>query len=67
MPEEFASNNAVFEDRGAVTDEHIEVFKAACTSDVPEYHGKHVQTSGMVFFPRPVQQPHPPVWIGGNS
>jgi hypothetical protein len=23
--------------------------------------------SGMIFFPRPVQQPHPPVWIGGNS
>lgn len=67
MPEEFESNSAMFEHRGAVTDEHIEVFKAACTSDVPEYQGKHVQTSGMVFFPRPVQQPHPPVWIGGNS
>ena len=67
MPEEFASNKAVLEDRGAVTDEHIEVFKVACMNDVPEYHGKHVQTSGMVFFPRPVQQPHPPVWIGGNS
>ncbi len=67
MPEEFASMGASFDDRGAVTDEHIEIFRACCSSDVPEYKGNHFQTSGMVFFPRPIQQPHPPIWVGGNA
>lgn len=67
MPEEFASMGAPYRKRGALTDEHIEIFKAACARDVPEYRGKHFRTSGMVFFPRPVQQPHPPIWVGGNS
>jgi len=67
MPEEFASMGAPYRKRGAHTDEHIEVFKAACAEEVPEYRGKHFRTSGMVFFPRPAQRPHPPIWVGGNS
>ena len=67
MPEEFDSMGASFPDRGALTDEHIEIFKASCASDVPEYQGEHFATSGMVFFPRPIQKPHPPIWIGGNT
>ncbi len=67
MPEEFASIGASYEHRCALTDEHIEVFKALCVEDVAEYQGKHLQTSGMVFFPKPVQRPHPPIWVGGNS
>ncbi len=67
MPEEFASMGAPYRKRGALTDEHIEIFKAACAQEVPEYRGEHFRTSGMVFFPRPVQQPHPPIWVGGNS
>lgn len=67
MEEEFDSMGASYPDRGSITDEHIELFRAACASDVPEYQGEHFNTSGMVFFPRPVQQPHPPIWIGGNT
>ena len=67
MPEEFDSMGASFPERGPATDEHLEMFKALCSSDIPEYNGKFFQTSGMVFFPRPVQQPHPPIWIGGNT
>ena len=51
MPEEFASMGASYRKRGALTDEHIEIFKAACARDVPEFRGKHFSTSGMVFFP----------------
>ena len=51
MPEEFASMGAPYRKRGALTDEHIEIFKAACARDVPEYRGRHFGTSGMVFFP----------------
>lgn len=67
MPEEFASMGASFEHRGAQTDEHIEMYQALCTQEVADYQGQHFQISGMTFFPRPVQKPYPPVWIGGNS
>ena len=67
MPEEFASMGADFKYRGAQTDEHIEMYQALCTQDVADYQGEHFQISGMTFFPRPVQKPYPPIWVGGNS
>ena len=67
MQEEFEGVGASYRDRGALTDEHIEMFKALCTEEVAEYGGKHFQLRGMVFFPKPVQRPHPPIWVGGNT
>jgi len=67
MREEFEGVFARMETRGSVTDEHIELFKAACTQDVLGYRGKHFQVSGKVFFPKPIQKPHPPVWVGGKT
>jgi len=40
------------------------------THPAPErttFSGSHVQVSSLAFNPRPYQQPHPPIWIGGNS
>ena len=65
MPEEFATMNADFDERGRVTDEHIRAFKALCQGE--EYDGSITSTAGMTFFPRPLQTPYPPIWIGGNS
>ena len=65
MPEEFEGMAADFKTRGSVTNEHIEMFKALCTEEAPEYNGEHFQISGKRFFPRPVQKPHPPIWVGG--
>ncbi len=67
MPEEFEAMGASYEHRGALTDEHIEMFKALCTQDVPEYRGRHLSTEGNTFYPKPAQKPHPPIWIGGNT
>ena len=67
MPEEFEAMGASWEDRGTVTDEHIEMFKALCADGVAEYQGKHFQTSGKIFYPKPLQRPHPPIWVGGKS
>ena len=33
----------------------------------PKFAGKYTQFDGIVFEPRPVQQPHPPIWVGGHS
>lgn len=67
MPEEFQAMGASHHERGALTNEHIEMFKALCAQDVADYQGKHFQISGMTFFPRPAQKPHPPIWVGGNT
>ncbi len=68
MQEEFdALNTPPFEQRGAVTDEYIRVFRELWTSDAPEFHGDYCDFSGVVFEPGPVQRPHPPIWIGGES
>src|SRR5262249_3520324 len=29
--------------------------------------GKYAQFSNVVFTPKPVQKPHPPIWVGGES
>ncbi len=67
MREEFEGVFADYESRGSMTDEHLEFFKIASTQDVPEFAGEHFSVSGKVFFPRPVQKPHPPIWVGGKT
>src|SRR5262249_57619832 len=42
-------------------------FEGLWTKDAPAYHGKHVSFSDVLFYPKPVQKPHPPIWIGGES
>ena len=56
-----------FDERGAVTDEYLRAFIELWTSDNPSFHGKYVQFDDISFLPKPVQKPHPPIWIGGES
>ena len=68
MREEFeALNLPPFEERGAVTDEYIRAFKELWTSDDPHFEGKYVSFDNIQFLPKPVQKPHPPIWVGGES
>jgi probable F420-dependent oxidoreductase len=67
MPEEFASMGASFDDRGHLTDEHLDLFRASESSLVPTVSGNHVNLKGMRLFPQSGQRPRVPVWIGGNS
>lgn len=68
MKEEFEAVGAPdFKERGRVTDEYIEAFKELWTKDRPKYQGRHVSFENILFRPKPIQQPHPPVWIGGES
>jgi probable F420-dependent oxidoreductase len=53
--------------RGALLDERIEAIKALWTHEPAEYHGKFVDFEPSYSRPKPVQQPHPPIFIGGNS
>jgi probable F420-dependent oxidoreductase len=65
--EEFKAIGAPpFAERGAVTDEWLQVFKELWTSDQPKFDGKYVKFSDVLFPPKPVQQPIP-IWVGGES
>ena len=68
MEEEFqALGLDTFHERGAVTDEYIQLYKELWTKDEPVFNGKYYQISGSGFQPKPVQKPHPPIWIGGHT
>jgi probable F420-dependent oxidoreductase len=62
---EFVDLRLPFRERGRLSDDYIRAIKAAWASDVPEYTGAYVSFSGATFAPRPAQQPHPPIWVGG--
>jgi probable F420-dependent oxidoreductase len=68
MEEEFVALDAPpFEERGAVTNEYLRAFKELWTSDNPTFEGKYCHFSDINFLPKPVQKPHPPIWVGGQS
>ncbi|MDA0661479.1 MAG: LLM class F420-dependent oxidoreductase [Proteobacteria bacterium] len=68
MREEFeAIGTDPYAERGAVTDEYLRVFKTLWTEENPEFAGKYAKFSNITFLPKPVQAPHPPLWIGGES
>jgi probable F420-dependent oxidoreductase len=47
--------------------ERIEAMKTIWTSDEAEYHGRHVDFEPIWSWPKPAQDPHPPVIVGGNG
>ena len=56
-----------FAERGAMTDEYLEAMQELWTNPAPSFSGKYTQFSGIKFEPKPVQKPHPPIWVGGHS
>lgn len=64
---EFRALGVDFENRNELLDEAVEVIRQLWLDDSFEYHGKHFTAIGQVSSPPPVQRPHPPIWIGGNS
>jgi probable F420-dependent oxidoreductase len=67
MREEFEALGLNFARRGQETDEWIRIFKACWRDGDPEYHGRLYSFANVKFEPKPLQQPHPPIWVGGNS
>ena len=67
LKEEFDALDEPFEHRGARTDEYIAVIKNLWTKDDPSFEGRYYRLGNVACYPKPVQQPHPPIWIGGNT
>ena len=58
---------APFHARGRQADEILRVFKALWTAENPSFEGEFFRFRDIGFAPKPVQKPHPPIWVGGNS
>lgn len=68
MEEEFrALGLDTFGQRGAVTDEAIRLLRELWTRDEPRFAGRFFRVEDVRFYPKPVQKPHPPIWIGGHT
>jgi probable F420-dependent oxidoreductase len=67
LKEEFEALDEPFEHRGARMDEYISVLKNLWTKDDPSFEGKYYQLGNVACYPKPARQPHPPIWIGGNT
>lgn len=65
--EEFDVLNAPYHARGRQADEMLRVFKELWTSDDPKFEGEFFRFRNIGFAPKPVQKPHPPIWVGGDS
>ncbi len=65
--EEFEALGVRFDQRGRMADEYLEAMSVLWTEEEPSFDGRFVRFADIRFEPKPVQKPHPPIWIGGNS
>ncbi len=64
---EYQAMGVPWNERGAIFDEALSVLKHVWTVDSPNFQGSYFNFSGINSFPQPMQQPHPPLWVGGGS
>ncbi|GBD11450.1 Phthiodiolone/phenolphthiodiolone dimycocerosates ketoreductase [bacterium HR23] len=65
--EEFEFLGVPFEQRGEISDEALRIYKVLWTEDDPHFEGKFWRFNNTRLEPKPIQKPHPPIWVGGNS
>ncbi len=64
-PDEFEAAGVALDARGEITDEAIRVLKEVWTKKRPSFNGHYTKFHDIRFYPKPVQKPHPPIYIGG--
>ncbi len=67
LREEFEAIGVSFEKRGKRTDEALAAMVSLWTDEVSEFHGDLVDLPRCRMYPKPIQQPHPPIHVGGES
>lgn len=65
--QEFEALDVPFNKRGALSDEALEIMLHFWSENQISYQGKHFQFKDVATAPRPLQQPHPPIWVAGHS
>jgi probable F420-dependent oxidoreductase len=64
---EFEALGVPFHERGARTNEYLAAMRAIWSEETPAYHGRYVSFQGVQAYPHPVQQPTPPIVVGGRA
>ena len=67
LKREFTALGVEFDERAALFEEALEVIRGIWTTDDYSFEGHHFSAKGITAHPRPVSDPHPPIWIGGNT
>ncbi len=67
LREEFAVLDMPFEQRAAVNAEYLAVMRSCWEDEVSSYEGEHYTLPPCRMNPKPVQQPHPPIYFGGET
>jgi probable F420-dependent oxidoreductase len=65
--EEFAALRIPHEERGRRMNEMLEAITALWAGDDVSYEGRYYRFEHLTIEPKPAQQPHPPIWIGGGT
>jgi probable F420-dependent oxidoreductase len=63
--DEFEVFGVPFSQRARITDEYIEAMKAIWEQPLASYTGEYISFKDAEIFPKPVQKPGPPLWVGG--
>jgi probable F420-dependent oxidoreductase len=63
--QEFEACNVPWDRRAARAEEYIEVIRTLWTQEISEFTGSYYSLPACRQYPKPVQRPHPPIWIGG--
>ena len=64
---EYDALGVPFRERGARTNEYLRLWKACWEPGPTTFHGRFFSFDNMHVNPKPLRQPHPPIWIGGSS
>lgn len=62
--EEMENHGTPYSERWKVLEEHVKAMKEIWTKEEATFHGKYVNFDNIWSYPKPVQQPHPPVILG---
>jgi probable F420-dependent oxidoreductase len=64
---DFSSVDAPWEHRGSRAEEQVAIMKRLWTGESVTHKGKYFSLENVTVGPKPVQQPHPPIWTGGSA
>ncbi|MGQ0792691.1 MAG: LLM class F420-dependent oxidoreductase [Deltaproteobacteria bacterium] len=67
IEDEFKALGVPYADRGAMSDEYLEVIKTLWREDNPSFNGRFAEFRDIAFLPKPHQEPRPPILVGGNG
>jgi probable F420-dependent oxidoreductase len=65
--DEYQASNIPFKDKGERANEFLQALKRTWTDNVVEFKGKYYNIPASKIGPKPVQKPHPPIYMGGFS